>query len=772
MVCILQNLPSTQRSCSNLTITPVKVPLGVSKFDLTLELVEAKGELSGFIEYNTALFNVQIIRRLAGHWLRLLEGIVQDPQRPLHSLPVLTADERQQILYDWNAPDREPLPPQPFHELFSEQVERTPDAVAISCEQGVVTYQALERYANQLARYLRAHGVTAESPVGVYLERTPAAIISILGIFKAGGCYVPLDPATPRDRLEYMLQTAGIQVLLTLRKLLTTLPVLVTHSIALDARWSDITHESWCSLDNRVELHHLAYIIFTSGTTGRPKGVLIEHRGLVNLACVQKRIFDVGPASRVLQFAPLSFDASIWEICLALLSGATLILPPVDLPLIGQALWQTLSSNAISAVTLPPSILAHLPEEPLPDLQTLIVAGEACPATLAERWWNGRRFFNAYGPTEATVCATIGEYQPGGPITIGRPISHTQIYLLDPYLQPVPVGIPGEIYIAGVGIARGYIGGANERFLPHPFVGTLLAERLSTPTMNRGATGRFRSEGLSEASCESSVDPRNFKERFTASEPGARLYRTGDLARYTTDGSIEYLGRVDQQVKIRGFRVEPGEVESLLLQHPAISQCLVCAHVCAPGAAVLLAYIVLRSESAQQATNLDSELRAYLQEKVPGYMLPSDFVYLSRLPLNTHGKVDHRALPVPALRERERASAAAYVAPQTPLEQLIAGCWQEVLHLNQVSLHDNFFDLGGHSLLAVRIQQRLQQALQRPINLIDLFTYTTVSALAQALNIPSGASCPPHPAQSKRTEQAAQISEQRRLRTRSRTVKE
>ncbi|HEX7736847.1 MAG TPA: amino acid adenylation domain-containing protein [Ktedonobacteraceae bacterium] len=726
VVCILQNLPDPQWSFGNLTATAIKVPLGVSKVDLTLELLETEGDLRGSFEYNTALFDASTIQRLARHWLTLLESIVQNPRQSLCSLPMLSHAELQQILYDWNAPTAEPLPGQLFHQLFSEQAKQTPDAVALLADQGVVTYQALEDYSNQLARYLRAQGVTTESSVGVCLERTPEVIISILGILKAGGCYVPLDPATPRERLAYMLQAAGVQVLLTRQTMLAEFSAWVSVSIALDTRWPDIMRESRQPVEDHVELYHLAYIIFTSGTTGRPKGVLLEHRGLINLAMAQNSIFEVGPECRVLQFASLGFDVSIWEVAMTLLRGSSLYFCSSQERLDAACLHRALREQAITHISLTPSTLAVLPADNLPDLRVVISGGEVLTPALAERWASKYHLFNVYGPTEATVCATIGACQVGEPVTIGRPIPHTQIYLLDPNLQLVPAGVPGEIYIAGVGLARGYLGGADERFLFHSF----------------------------------------------SSQHHERLYRTGDLARYTTAGAIEYLGRVDQQVKIRGFRVEPGEIESLLLQHPSVAQCLVHAHTRAPGDIVLLAYIVPCAVQTPSEAGLSSELRSYLQDKVSGYMLPSDFIYLQRLPLNAHGKVDHRALPVPALRERDQSSATAYIPPQTPLERIIAECWQEALHMDQISLHDNFFDLGGHSLLTIQIQQRLQQTLERQIDLVDLFTYTTISALAQALGPSPNTLNTVHRARSKREEQVTQMRKQRLLRVQSRTIKE
>ncbi|MEO0686687.1 MAG: amino acid adenylation domain-containing protein, partial [Cyanobacteria bacterium J06649_11] len=422
-------------------------------------------------------------------------------------------------------------------------------------------------------------------------------VVGLLGILKAGGAYVPLDPNYPQERLSYMLSDSGIGVLVTQNSLLESLPQNNTRVVCLDSDWGLISQQSQKNLDAGVNSDNLAYVIYTSGSTGKPKGVVIEHHSVCNLAQAQTNIFDITATSNVLQFASFSFDASVWEILMAFTRGATLVLATPSQLMPGDDLKQILHDYSITHVTLPPSALTVLPTKELPQLANIIVAGEACPLKLASKWSVGRRFFNAYGPTESTVCATATQINPSSQkITTGRPIANTQIYILDSHLQPVPVGVAGELYIGGDGLARGYLNRpelTSEKFIQNPFD--------------------------------------NSKSQ--------RLYKTGDLARYLSDGNIEYLGRIDNQVKIRGFRIELGEIEAVLSNHPQVNQAVVIVQEENTGDKRLIGYVVTNSEITTP------QLRHYVKAQLPDYMVPSAFVTLESLPLTPNGKIDRKALP-------------------------------------------------------------------------------------------------------------------------------
>ncbi len=662
-------------------------------FDLNLTILDTGGSLKGGWEYNTDLFNSETITRMSGHFQRLLEEIVANPLQQISSLPLLTAIEQHQLLVGWNDTQTDYPQEKCIHQLFEVQVEQTPDSIAVVFEDEQLTYRELNSRANKIAHYLKVLGVKPEVLVGLCVERSLEMVVGLLAILKAGGTYVPLDPAYPKERLAFMLEDAQVSVLLTQQWLVEGLPKHKAQVVYLD---TDKDADVCCStmlyasyseenLANCVTSDNLAYVIYTSGSTGKPKGVLVAHSGLCNLAVAQQRLFDVQPDSHVLQFASLSFDASVWEFVMALIAGATLCLATQENLLPGPTLIQVLREQAITIVTLPPSVLAVLPTEELTALRTIIVAGEACSPDVVARWAPNRRFFNAYGPTEATVCATASEcslcdQKP----PIGRPIANTQVYLLDAQLQPIPVGIPGDLYISSVGLARGYLNRPHitaERFIPNPF----------------------------------------------SAELGTRLYKTGDLGRYLPDGNIEFLGRSDDQVKLRGFRIELGEIEAALNQHAAVLESLVMVREDGSGSKFLAAYVV----SNQQQSATANELRYFLKDKLPDYMVPSAFVILDQLPLTPNGKVDLRALPVPEITRLD--VEANYVAPQTEIEHLIAAVWQEKLQIEQVGIYDNFFELGGHSLLLVQIYSKLQEIFPQKLSITNLFQYPTISLLAKYL---------------------------------------
>lgn len=549
-----------------------------------------------------------------------------------------------------------------------------------------LTYRELDRQANQLARYLRRLGAGPEQRVGICLERSTELIVSVLAVLKAGAAYVPLDPSYPLERLAFMANDARLSWVLTSSSLTPHLSFPGILTIQLDREWESIAGESEERLESEVTPDNLAYVLYTSGSTGQPKGVMISHRGLGNLAQAQARAFGVKPSSRVLQFAPFCFDASVSEIFVTLLAGAVLCLAPQDLLLPGPEFVNLLRDQAPNVLTCPPSVWAALPATDLPHLHTIVSAGEACAPDLVTRWAPGRRFVNAYGPTETTVCATLAQCcaEDSRPPSIGDPIDNTRVYVLDPWLKPVPIGVVGEIYVEGAGLARGYWGRPDltaARFIPNPF----------------------------------------------SRAPGARLYKTGDRARYGMDGKLYFLGRSDWQVKIRGSRVEIGEIESALARHPEVRQNVVTART-ASGETRLVAYWVPRSTDSVLTA---SELRRFLKAKLPDYMLPAVFVRLDELPLQPNGKIDLRVLPAPdGVRP---ALNQAHVPPGDPVEALVAEIWAHVLAVEQVGIHDNFFELGGHSLLITRVLSQIAETFQVKLPARVFLDSATVAGMVEAL---------------------------------------
>jgi amino acid adenylation domain-containing protein len=690
----LQNTPIQALQLPGLKLSKLEFDSPSAKFDLEFHMWESPEGLRGQVIYSSDLFDDATITRMLGHFQMLLESIIANPQQRLWELSLLTAAERQQLLIDWNDTRKESRG-EYFHHLFEAQVEQTPDAIALVFEDEQLTYRELNIRANQLAHHLQQLGVVPDVLVGICLERSVEMIVGLLGILKAGGAYVPLDSTYPQERLNFMLEDAQVSILLAHSVLVPLFKgswgdrQLRLSVISLDKDADAIARESKENPSSCVTPDNLAYVIYTSGSTGKPKGVQIQHRGLCNLAEAQIETFNPQPSNRILQFASLSFDASIFEIVMALRSGARLYLAKKESLLPGQALVKLLQDKAITHITLPPTVLAVLPKAELPALQTIIAAGEACTTDIVRRWAAGRRFFNAYGPTEATVWSTVAQiYDDTSKPSIGRPIANTQAYILDAQLQLLPIGIPGELHIGGEGLARGYLNRPEltaERFIPHPF----------------------------------------------SNREGARLYKTGDLARYQPDGNIEFLGRIDEQVKIRGFRIELGEIEVVLNQHPAVREAVAIATEDVPGNKRLVAYIVPNQE--QLATlgvqTLAPLLRQVLIEKLPEYMVPSAFVMLDFLPLTPNGKVDRKALPAPS-QPMERG----FVAPRTPTESLLVEIWAEVLKCDRVGICDNFFDLGGDSLLAVRLLDRIHEQFEQELPLSALFLTPTVEGLANTLS--------------------------------------
>ncbi|MFJ5486081.1 amino acid adenylation domain-containing protein, partial [Pectobacterium actinidiae] len=630
--------------------------------------------------------------RIVNYLMTAISGLIAtlktEPQRPIRRLSVLPEAERQQLLIDFNATDTDILPHALIHERIEHAARQTPDAVAIVFGEHTLSYDQLNRRANRLAHHLLTIGVQPDDRVAICIERGPEMIIGLLGILKAGAAYVPLDPSYPIDRLTYMLEDAKPVALLTQtdRVALLNSPL---PTIALDNLPAAIADEVPDSNPEPQSFgltpHHLAYVIYTSGSTGKPKGVMVEHHSVCNLVDALAGTLNITRDSRLLQFASFSFDACVFEIATTLSHGGCLVLAPKEALLPGEPLLTTLQTQSVTHALLPPIAASALPSDAeLPLLKTLILGGEACTAAQVKRWAPGRRVFNAYGPTEITVCATLShcDASHSGAPPIGRPIANTHIYILDEQQQPVPLGVVGEIYIGGAGVARGYLDRpalTAERFIADPF----------------------------------------------SDHPDARLYKSGDLGRWLPDGNIAYLGRNDFQIKLRGFRIELGEIESRLMQCNGVGEAVVIAREESPSDTRLVAYLC-----PQAGAELDpADLRQQLSQSLAEYMLPSAFVVIDAFPLTPNGKLDRNALPVPG---QIAVARHGYEAPQGELEVALAQIWQDLLGLDRVGRHDQFFELGGHSLMIVRLIERLR-SLGWTLEARSLFSTPVLCDMAQEI---------------------------------------
>jgi amino acid adenylation domain-containing protein len=693
----LRNNPMPPLDLPGLTLSMLEVETNTTQCDLSLDLEEVGERLQASVEYSTDLFDRATITRMLGHLQTLLEGIVANPEQRLWSLPLLTAAEKQQLL-QWNNTFAQYPQDKCIHQLFEEAVSLSPDAVAVVFEGEELSYRELNARANQLARHLRSLGVEPEVLVGICVERSPLMVIGLLGVLKAGGAYVPLDPNYPKERLAFMLEDSSVQVLLAPEKLLEKLPPHSARVVCLDSGWEEIAFYSSENPRSGVKPENLAYVIYTSGSTGKPKGVLIEHRSLVNYTTAAIAEYGIEKRDRVLQFASISFDASAEEIYPCLTSGATLVLRTDSMLDSAGVFLEKCRTWNLTVLSLPTAywheLTALLSQETwvlAPSLRLTIIGGEkALPERLKtwiERVGQQVRLVNTYGPTEATVVGTICELSAADAtlreLPIGRPIGNVQTYILDCNGQPVPTGIPGELHVGGAGLARGYLNRPDltaEKFIPSPF----------------------------------------------SNKPGSRLYKTGDLTRYRPDGNIEYVGRIDNQVKIRGFRIELAEIEAVLSQHPAVRESAVLVWFEANARKRLVAYVV--PDAREQNSSLSSsELRQFLQERLPEYMVPSAFVLRSKLPLTPNGKLDRKALPAP---DRDRPELEeAFATPSTAIEKILAEIWAQVLGLEQVGIDDNFFELGGDSILSIQVISKANQA-GLWLTPKQLFQHQTIAQLA------------------------------------------
>ncbi|HWS52578.1 MAG TPA: amino acid adenylation domain-containing protein, partial [Pyrinomonadaceae bacterium] len=693
---LLQNAPSGAVEVPGLRMEALRSDSGAARFDLTVAAYESDGGLAVSMQYNAEVYGAEVMERLSNHYCALLEGAARDPSLPLSRLPVMGEAERRRLLVELNETASDYPRGRAAHELFVEQARRTPDAVAVACDGERLTYRELDERSNRLARYLRALGVGPDFLVGLCMERSAGLLEAALGVLKAGGAYLPLDPGYPAQHLGGMLSDSDAAIVLTEGAAAGRLPTHWGLVISLDEVGEEVGAHDPGPLENVASPDNLAYVIYTSGSTGRPKGVMVTHGGLTNYLswCVPRYTLEGGRGT--LWHTSFSFDLCVTSVYAPLLCGQAVEILPARNDV--EALVRTLREReGYSFIKLTPahlSLLAsQLKGEEVEGLTgAMVVGGENLLAETVSFWRRhapGMRIVNEYGPTETVVGSCVYEVAEGdgheGSIPIGRPLANTQAYVLDARMEPVPVGVSGELYLGGDGLARGYLGRpalTAERFVPDPY-----------------------------------------------GPPGSRLYRTGDVCRWGEAGQMEFMGRADEQVKVRGFRVEPGEVETALCRHPAVLQAVVAARGGEGPQSALVAYCVTGEAEAGEGAGgtLGKELRAYLAERLPPYMVPSAFVMLDQLPLTPNGKVDRAALPEP-----ERTTVG-YVAPRTPTEELLAGVWGEVLNVERVSVEDNFFELGGHSLLATMLVSRVRELFDVELPLRALFDHPTVAEIATIL---------------------------------------
>jgi amino acid adenylation domain-containing protein len=669
-----------------------KVHTGAGKCDLTMSLTKTEDALAGYLEFNSDVFDRAMVERVCAHYETLLDGLVANCETTVATLPLLTSAEREQLLAAWNATETPYSRDRCIHELFEEQVRRAPDEPAVVFEDQELSYRELNYRANAVAAHLKGLGAGPEARIGICMNRSIEMLAGLLGILKAGAAYVPLDPAYPKERLALMIEDAQVHALLTEETLAGGFESWPAKVVLMESISSKALEE--CPASGATS-ENLAYLIYTSGSTGRPKGVMIRHRNVVNFFTGMDAV--LGPKPGVwLAVTSICFDISVLELLWTVTRGFKVVIQSdegglrataarqADGSVTGYDIPAQIKRRGITHLQCTPSLMGMLLQEngareAIASVNTVLLGGEALTASLLDQLEGVPRIINMYGPTETTVWSTSEVVQRGAPVTVGRPMANTTIYILDRFQQPVPIGVPGELYIGGEGVVRGYWNRPEltaERFVPNPFA------------------------------------------------PQVRLYRTGDLARYRPDGRIEFLGRLDHQVKLRGFRIELGEIEAALRQMPGVRESVVVVREVSANDKRLAAYLV--AEKPIEA----AQLRRTLKEKLPDYMVPAWFTFLAKLPLTPNGKIDRKALPEP---EALAGARAAFVPPQTRIEHSIAGIWRELLGVEKIARTDSFFDLGGHALLAVQAQARIAAALGVEFSVLQFFQNPTVSALARLL---------------------------------------
>nr|AYN44243.1 nonribosomal peptide synthetase [Cloning vector H69C977B_s05]AYN44279.1 nonribosomal peptide synthetase [Cloning vector H69C977B_s11]AYN44303.1 nonribosomal peptide synthetase [Cloning vector H69C977B_s15] len=666
-----------------LNLEPLSLELGTAKFDLALIFEPVAGELTGMIEYGTDLFDPDRIERMAGHLLTVFEDAVAYPGKRLSEFSLLPEEERRTVSAFAKGRVLPPVREVPVHKLVEEHARRAPDSIALELGGAVLTYGELNERANRAAHQLMDMGAGPEKLVALAVPRSFELLIGLLAIWKAGAAYVPLDLSYPKARLDTIFEDSGAKLLVSTRT--AEARWRVPHVSTL---WLDEPSNSELSgnPDSGVRMENAAYVIYTSGSTGQPKGVILEHRGLANVIEMQRHELGADSNCVMLQFSSISFDVSVWEIVMALTNGGRLVLAPADTLLAGEELAKVLITHGVTHMVLPPTSYAVLPaDREYPSLRLLLAAGEALPPEVVNTWAKpGVQFVNAYGPTEVTIICTLGQCKQGEPSAppIGRPALNLEGYVLDSHGVLLPIGVPGELYLGGVGVARGYLNReelTREKFIPHPF------------------------------------------------KPGARLYRSGDLVRWRKDGNLEYLGRIDHQVKLRGYRIELGEIEAVLATHPGVAKAVTIVHSAgnSGGVKLLVAYVV-------PAGPVDAHsIRDHARKRLPEFMVPAEIILLEELPLTSSGKVDKKRLPPPRLEEHE--ARASFVAPRTPTEKALAALWEELLEKRPIGAGDNFFQLGGHSLLAAQVMSRVRRTLGVEVPLSAIFEQPTLGALASVI---------------------------------------
>jgi amino acid adenylation domain-containing protein len=678
---VLQSDVDAAIEIPGLRVAPVDFDRGTSRFDLTVVLDEQGDSVSGFVEYSDDVFDRQVIDAFASAYAAILTAVAGDPGLHLSRLPLGVAEAAT-----FAGAVTAAKPHLCVHELVAERARLHPGAIAVSHGSEEVSYADLVAKAHQLAQRLRALGVGAEDVVGIMLGRSVETVVAVLGVLFAGGAYLPLDPSAPKHRLDYMIERAAPRVIIAPDD--AELPthgasVVRRREVANPAAQPSADEAPW-KPEATIHPDRAAYVMFTSGSSGVPKGVTVQHAGLANLVHALVCRLELTDADRVLQFVSPSFDVSVSEIFMALVSGATLVLARYEQLLPGPDLVELLRAQRITTVSLPASVLAALPHAQLPQLRNLIVGGETTSAATLDFWSRGRLLFHCYGPTETTVCATAAAFEEGAVATrIGHPLTNVTAYVLGSSLERLPVGAVGELYIGGVGVARGYLrrpDSTAERFLPDPF-----------------------------SSC-----------------PGARMYRSGDRARVLSDGSIQFLGRADDQVKIRGHRVELGDVESVLAQHPSVRQCAVVVRDGSAGDKKLVSYVLVEDTAAFGAP----ELRTFCRERLPEYMVPSAFIRLDTFPRTATGKVDRAALPDV---DRDELAPRDAVAPRDALEEQVLAVWRTVLDVPSLGVTDNFFDVGGNSFLIIRMMTEIERVTRQRLPISAAFEHGTVAEMATVL---------------------------------------
>ncbi|MFP5264067.1 MAG: amino acid adenylation domain-containing protein, partial [Blastocatellia bacterium] len=690
---VFQNAPSAEMAVTGLTIRRLKLPTETSKFDLTLTVMDSEPSMEGEVEYSTDLFDEATILRMAGHFERLLDGFVEDPHRKIGEIDILSEQERRQLFAEWNATSRD-YPKDAFiHQMFERQALLTPNNVAAIFGEHQISYQELNEKANQLAHYLITRRAGPDVPVGICVNRSIEMIVGLLGVLKAGGAYIPLDPTCPDQRLAYMVEDCKASLILTQESFRQIFSAIRAEVICLDAGWDAIAIHDKHNPAVSLSEDNLAYVIYTSGSTGQPKAAMNVHGAISNRLLWMQDQYKLQAKDRVLQKTPFSFDVSVWELFWPLMTGAAQVIAKPDGHRDSKYLIELIQHHGVTVLHFVPSMLEVFLQEKdaslCNSLRLVVCSGEALWHELQLKAFETlpeAELHNLYGPTEAAVDVTWWKCEPNNAdraVPIGRPISNTQMYILDKQVNPVPVGVAGELYIAGNNLGRGYLNRPDltaERFIPDPY----------------------------------------------GEKAGGRLYKTGDIARYDKEGRIHYLGRADHQVKLRGFRIELGEIESVLMQHEQIREAVVTVQE-TDGGKRLVGYVVA---SGQQKPDVN-ELKVYLKQRLPDYMTPAVFVTLESMPLTPNGKLDRRALPAPGRNDFQGENK--YVAPRTLVEDMLVAIWEDLLKVNQVGIYHSFFDLGGHSLLAIQLMARVNRAFHSNLALRVLFESPTVSGLAEQI---------------------------------------